>query len=219
MRQRSESFGEYFAHPRLFWLSQTKPEQLHIINGFSFELGKVMRPYIRERVVDLLTRIDTELASGVAENLGIKLSKEQLSREMPKPVNGINSDPALSLYAQGNQVLKSRRVGILIADGVSGKSLDAICGALQKQGVHPQIFAPRMGMIKTAEGKEIQAEGTIEGNPSVLVDAVIVPDGEQSVKTLMQDGDAKYYLAPGFQASQSYRPLRRGGEYAESGGP
>lgn len=149
--------------------------------------------------MDLLTRIDTELASGVAENLGIKLSKEQLSREMPKPVNGINSDPALSLYAQGNQVLKSRRVGILIADGVSGKSLDAICGALQKQGVHPQIFAPRMGMIKTAEGKEIQAEGTIEGNPSVLVDAVIVPDGEQSVKTLMQDGDAKYYLAPGFK--------------------
>lgn len=199
MRQRSESFGEYFAHPRLFWLSQTKPEQLHIINGFSFELGKVMRPYIRERVVDLLTRIDTELASGVAENLGIKLSKEQLSREMPKPVNGINSDPALSLYAQGNQVLKSRRVGILIADGVSGKSLDAICGALQKQGVHPQIFAPRMGMIKTAEGKEIQAEGTIEGNPSVLVDAVIVPDGEQSVKTLMQDGDAKYYLRQAFK--------------------
>ena len=40
-----------------------------IINAFSFELGKVTRPYIRERVVDLLTRIDPDLASGVALSL------------------------------------------------------------------------------------------------------------------------------------------------------
>lgn len=51
-------------------MSQTPVEQEHIINAFSFELGKVTRPYIRERVVDLLTRIDPDLASGVARNLG-----------------------------------------------------------------------------------------------------------------------------------------------------
>lgn len=67
-----------------------------------------------------------------------------------------------------------------------------------------------MGMIKTAEGKEIQAEGTIEGNPSVLVDAVIVPDGEQSVKTLMQDGDAKYYFGARLSSISKLSPLRRG---------
>lgn len=199
VRRRSESFGEYYAQPRLFWLSQTRPEQMHIIDAFSFELSKVMRPYIRERVVDLLTRIDPDLASGVARNLGIELTKEQLSRELPKPVNGITSDPALSLYARGNQVLRSRIVALLIADGVSGKSVEAICAALQKEGAHPQFCAPRMGMIKTAEGKKIQAEGTFQTHPSVLVDAVIVPDGDESVQMLMRDGLALHYLRQAFK--------------------
>lgn len=59
-----------------------------------------MRPYIRERVVDLLTRIDSDLARSVAEGLGIALSEEQLSRELPKPVNGLDKDPSLSLVRQ-----------------------------------------------------------------------------------------------------------------------
>lgn len=201
VRERSPSFADYYSHPRLFWLSQTKPEQQHIINAFSFELGKVVRPYIRERVLDLLTRVDHELAKSVAQNLGITLTEEQLARPLPKPVNGLEKDSTLSLYAEGKQVLKSRRVALLIADGVSQKSVDAICKALKHEGVHPQLFAPRMGMLKTEEGKMLQAEGTIEGNPSVLVDAVIIPDG-QSVKTLLQDGNAQYYLR------QAYKHLK-----------
>lgn len=201
-RRRSPSFEDYYSQPRLFWLSQTEPEQQHIIHAFCFELGKVMRVYIRERVVDLLTRIDPDLARGVADGLGIRLSKEQLTREVPKPVNGLDRDPALSLYASGSQTLKSRRVALLVADGVSGKSVDAICEALQSEGVHPQIFAPRPGMIITAEGRELKPDGSIEGNPSVLVDAVVVPDGEQSVKTLMNDGNATYYLR------QAYKHLK-----------
>lgn len=201
VRQRSASFAEYFAHPRLFWLSQTPAEQQHIIAAFSFELSKVMRPYIRERVTDLLTRIDPELARGVAENLGISLSDEQLSRELPKPVNGVEKDPALSLYANGNQVLKSRRVALLIADGVSGKSVETVCRALEDKGVHPQFFAPRMGLIRTEEGKTIRAMGTIEGNPSIFVDAVIVPEGK-SVALLMEDGNALHYLR------QAYKHLK-----------
>ncbi|MGU0056644.1 catalase-related domain-containing protein [Enterobacter hormaechei] len=41
MRERSPSFGEYYAQPHLFWNSQTPIEQQHIIGGFSFELSKV----------------------------------------------------------------------------------------------------------------------------------------------------------------------------------
>lgn len=201
-RERSASFSDYFSQPRLFWLSQTKPEQDHIVNAFSFELGKVVRPYIRERVVDLLTRVDHDLARRVAENLGITLSREQLSRALPKAVNGLESDPSLSIYGRDVQVLKSRRVALLAADGVSEASVRAICGALQNAGVHPQLFAPRMGMIKTEEGGELKVDGTIAGNPSVLADAVIVPEGDASLNALMADGDAKYYLR------QAYKHLK-----------
>lgn len=202
LRQRNPSFADYYSQPRLFWLSQTPVEQMHIINAFSFELGKVMRPYIRERVVDLLTRVDPHLAQAVAENLGIALTSEQLSRELPKPVNGLEKDPSLSLYAGGEKSIKSRRVAVLAADGVSGKCIEAIRKALEAEGAHPQLFAPHMGMIKTEEGKELKVDGTIEGNPSVLVDAVIIPEGKESLEMLMMDGNAKYYLR------QAYKHLK-----------
>lgn len=99
IRERSPSFGEYYAQPRLFWNSQTPIEQQHIIGGFSFELSKVVRTYIRERVVDHLAHIDIQLAQGVANNLGITLTDEQCHAAPPKDVNGLKKDPSLSLYA------------------------------------------------------------------------------------------------------------------------
>lgn len=202
VRERSPSFSDYYSQPRLFWISQTGPEQQHIINAFSFELGKVVREYIRERVLDHLTRIDTELAKGVAGNLGLELSGEQLSRQLPKAVNGLsNGDPALSLYKINSGILKSRRVNVLVADGVSGISLETVRKALSKEGMYPQILAPHMGMIKTDNGKEVKVDDTLGGCPSALADALIVPDGE-SVKVLMNNGDAKYQLC------QAYKHLK-----------
>lgn len=202
IRRRSPSFADYYSQPRLFWLSQTPVEQNHIIGAFSFELGKVARPYIRERVVDLLTRIDARLAAAVAANLGIKLTDEQAARNLPKKLYGLERDPSLSLYANADKSVKSRRVALLATDGVSGKDVQAIYKALLAAGVHPQLFAPRMGTIKTAEGDDLKVDGTIEGNPSVLVDAVAVPGGKPSIDALMKDGDAIYYLR------QAYRHLK-----------
>ncbi|WP_297405432.1 catalase HPII [uncultured Akkermansia sp.] len=201
-RLRSPSFAEYYSHPRLFWMSQTPVEQEHIINAFSFELGKVTRPYIRERVVDLLTRIDPDLASGVARNLGIELTREQLGRELPRPVCGLEKDPSLSLYAHTDGNLKGLRVSLLAADGISLKSVKEICDALHEEGIHPQIIAPHMGSVTTEEGESLPVNGTLSGTPSVLFDSVIVPEGEQSIAALLKDGDAKYHLR------QAYRHLK-----------
>lgn len=199
IRKRSDSFSDYYSQPSLFWLSQTKTEQEHIIGGFSFELGKVVRSSIRERVVDQLTYIDHRLAQSVAENLGIKLSQEQLSHPLPELVNGLEKDRALSMYDGQEQVLKSRQVAILAADGVCGESVEIIMKSLHKLGIHTKIFAPHLGKIATLQGKEINADGTIEGNPSVLVDAVIVPAGEGSIEKLMKNGNAKHYLLQAFK--------------------
>ena len=116
VRERSPSFGEYYSHPRLFWLSQTAFEQRHIIDAFSFELSKVVRTYIRERVVDQLAHIDAQLADAVADNLGITLTDEQRNLTPPPPVNGVSSDPTLSLYAVPDGKVKGRVVAILLND-------------------------------------------------------------------------------------------------------
>ena len=209
MRLRSPSFADYYSQPRLFWLSQTDFERCHIVEAFAFELGKVARPYIRERVVDLLTRIDGELARRVAEKLGIALSAEQLARELPAPVAGLECDPALSLYASGEQVLRGRRVALLVSDGVSAASVNALRAAFAKEGVHSQILAPHMGCVKTEEGDCLTVAGTISGTPSVLFDAVAVPEGRASLEALMKCGKSKHYLC---QAYRHLKPVALPGE-------
>ena len=61
------------------------------------------------------------------------------------------------------------RVSLLAADGVSLKSVEEICSALHKEGVHPQILAPHMGSVNTEEGKDLLVDGTLSGNPSVCL--------------------------------------------------
>lgn len=199
LRKRSDTFADYYSQPRLFWLSQTKSQQDHIVGGFSFELGKVVRSWIRERVVNQLTYIDHNLAKSVADNLGIKLSKEQLAQLLPEHVYGLKKDSSLSMYDGHEQVLKSRQVALLVADGVCGDSVSNITNLLHKLGIHTKIFAPHLGKIATLQGTEIDADGTIEGNPSVLVDAVIVPTGEESIQKLIKNGNAKNYLLQAFK--------------------
>ncbi len=209
MRLRSPSFADYYSQPRLFWQSQTPWEKCHIVGAFAFELSKVCRPYIRERVVDLLTRVDPDLAGGVAEKLGLCLSDEQKRRELPKAVAGLDADPALSLYAQGEQVLRGRRVAILAADGVKGASVETMRQALKEHGVHSQILGPHMGFLATEEGDWLKVDGTIEGTPSVLFDAVLVAEGSKALETLMKCGAARYCLC---QAYKHLKPIALPGD-------
>src|SRR5690554_6522663 len=62
IRNRSESFGDHFSQARLFWRSMSEVEQEHIVEAYSFELGKVERMAIREREVnEILANIDLDL--------------------------------------------------------------------------------------------------------------------------------------------------------------
>nr|MDQ6120333.1 hypothetical protein [Klebsiella pneumoniae subsp. pneumoniae] len=106
-------------------------EQQHIIDGFSFELSKVVRTWIRERVVDHLAHIDTKLAEAVGANLGIELSDDQRNITLPAPVNGVEKDPSLSLYADAEGDVKGRVVAVLLNERTSAQDLVQLLQALQ----------------------------------------------------------------------------------------
>lgn len=197
IRERSPSFGEYYSHPRLFWQSQTPVEQQHIIGAFSFELSKVARPYIRERVLDHLTHIDISLAQGVAENLGIELSDEQMHVAPPKDVNGLKKDPSLSLYAVPSGNIKGRVVAVLLSENASAADVLAVVKGLKAQGVHAKLLFSRMGQITADDGSVVPISATFAGSPSVSVDAVIVPGGDLS--SILNDGEAAYYLLEAYK--------------------
>lgn len=200
IRARSPSFLEYYSQPRLFWLSQMPFEQQHIIDAFSFELGKVTRPYIRERVVEQLAHIDTELAEKVGQQLGIALSEEQRQIRLPKSVDGIQRDPSLSLYAEPGGTIKGRTVAVLLADEVEASDVLAILEALKDKGVHPKLLAQKLGNITASDGSVMAIDATFEGTPSVTLDAVIIPAGVSGA--LFKSGVAQHYLL------EAYRHLK-----------
>ncbi|EEO0193926.1 catalase HPII [Salmonella enterica subsp. enterica] len=207
IRERSPSFGEYYSHPRLFWLSQTPIEQQHIIDAFSFELGKVARAYIRERVVDQLAHIDVTLAQGVAHNLGFALTHEQTQIAPPPDVNGLKKDPALSLYAVPDGDVKGRVVAILLNDKVNAAELLTILQALKAKGVHAKLLYSRMGEVTADDGSTLTIAATFAGAPSLTVDAVIVPCG--NIADIESCGDARYYL---LEAYKHLKPIALAGD-------
>ena len=197
VRERSPSFGEYYSQPRLFWNSQTEVEQQHIIGAYSFELSKVGRAYIRERVVDHLARIDIKLAQGVADNLGIALTDEQLNIQPPAAVNGLTKDDSLSLYAIPDGEIKGRQVALLLSDGVKAADVLAILQDLKAEGVHAKLLAPHMGQVRADDGSVLPVDATFAGLPSLTFDAVMVPNG--NIDALLLSGDARYFLLEAYK--------------------
>ena len=61
-RLRPESFADHYSQASLFYRSQQPVEQQHIIDAFTFELSKVERADIRERMVANLRNVDDDLA-------------------------------------------------------------------------------------------------------------------------------------------------------------
>ena len=197
VRERSPSFGEYYSQPRLFWLSQTPVEQQHIIDAYSFELSKVARPYIRERVVDHLLNIDIALAQGVADNLGIALTADQLNTPPAPDVNGLQKDSSLSLYAVPDGDIKGRQVALLLSDGVKSADVLAVLQSLKAAGVHTKLLAAHMGQVRADDGSVLPIDATFAGLPSLTFDAVFVPDG--NIDALLLSGDSRYFLLEAYK--------------------
>lgn len=197
IRNRSESFGDHFSQATLFWNSMSGPEKEHIIGAYTFELGKVERVFIRERQVnEILANIDLELARRVAENLGLPApAAPTVAPKVPTP----QSSPALSLmnHAPGN--IKSRKIAILVANGVDGAAIDAFKGKLAEQGALAKIIGPSPAPVKTADGKMLPVDAAMDGMPSVMFDAVFVPGGADAAAAMAKSGEAKHYLLEAYK--------------------
>ena len=197
IRQRSQSFSDHFSQATLFFNSMSEHEKEHIIAAYSFELGKVEREFIRAREVnEILANIDLELAKRVAENLGL-----------PAPTKGtvearktsFDHSPALSQANLLPENIKTRKVAILAANGVDGAAIDAMRKALAAEGAHAKLLGPTSAPVKTADGKSLPVDASMEGMPSVIFDAVFVPGGAASIKALSGDGVALHYVLEAYK--------------------
>lgn len=207
IRERSSSFFDHFSQARLFFNSQSEVEKAHLINALCFELGKVERAGIRERVVGLLSYVDKTLASAVADGLGIRVKKpeEPLNHSIPadgdpnkyKPkivTSSLEKSAALSMMNTVKTSIKTRQIAILIANGVDENSLTTFKKAVETEGAQTKLIAPTFGTVKGSKGQAIRVDQSFLHTASVLFDAVFIPSGVKSAEELSNEPDAIHFV-------------------------
>src|SRR5687767_4374441 len=154
VRGKPEKFAEHYDQATLFWNSQSDIEKQHIIRAFRFELTKVQTPAVQQRVVAQLRNVAEELAQAVADGLGMTGLPDPLPKmpgRSPKPE--VQASAALSLFARpGTQGIKTRRIAILVADGVDGAAALRMHQALTEQGAVPRFVGIKLGAVRTSAG-------------------------------------------------------------------
>jgi catalase len=194
VRGNPELFAEHYGQARLFYQSQSEAEQTHIANAFRFELSRVQTVAVRERMLAMLANVDDALVAKVAEGLGLDVPAP-LPLASKDPIPAYAPSPALSLLSRpGETGIRTRRVAILVANGVDGDKVRAMYTSLLKDGAVPRLVGNMLGKVKTSAGNPLDVEISLEAGPSVMYDAVIVPDGDKSADLLARNAHAIDFL-------------------------
>lgn len=196
VRNRSESFMDFFTQPSMFFNSMSDPEKQHIVDALRFELGRCKNMQVRQNVVDLLNHIDGYLSEQVAIACGVCVPKEKAGKASKQ------SSPALSM---ANQPIdpRTRKVAVLIDEGFDKCCVDKVCNALHGAGAYYEVVAPKQGTVHSADGETMMSGQTFSTTASVLYDAVFVPGGAGATK-LMQNGDTRHFIE---EAYKHYKPV------------
>ena len=195
VRLRAESFADHYSQARLFFRSQTAPEQAHLASAIVFELSKVSLPHVRERVLSNLINVDETLAQRVAEGLNLPLPKA--SKPAVAPID-MKPSPALRLIGKYPDTLEGRKVAVLVADGSDGAVVAMVRKAVEGDGGSIFVVAPKIGGAKLADGSTLAADGQLAGSPSVLFDAVAIVLSADGCAQLIKEGAAVDFAKDAF---------------------
>lgn len=117
----------------------TPVEKQHTIEALSYQLGNVKSESVRQQNVDVLVNVDQEMATIVADNIGVN-----------RP-SGTNV-PVSTSYASLSQAntpsyAYTQKVGILIGNGFNGNEVKNVLDTLQQYGVFIEIVSEQLGTV------------------------------------------------------------------------
>jgi catalase len=194
IRKRSKSFEDHYSQATLFWNSMSGWEKRHIVSAFLFELGHVEHRPIKEKVVEHLTRIDTDLAMKVADGLGMQV------QPAPNHVNHGRSSPALSMANTAHSAA-TRKLAILAGPDVDSARLGPVRQALEAQGVICEVLARREGTVDS-----LPVDRQMSAASSVLYDAVLIAGGQ----SLAANGHAMHFVLEAFKHGKAVGAIGAG---------
>lgn len=194
IRARSESFKDHFSQATLFWNSMSMAEKQHIIDAFSFELGKVKSKLVRQQVVDMFGNVSLKLAVPVAEAIGA----------IPPAGAGSQSSKSSPALSQENTVKspKTRKVGVIAGTGFAGAEANSVLNALIAEGVQVEFISDKLGVLHGSENTEIEAVHTFLTADSVLFDGLYALGGV--LASVDSDRKAASFIR---EAYSHYKPI------------
>lgn len=183
LRARSEKFADHYSQARQFYISQNEIEQQHLADALIFELSKVEKVEIRERMVAHLLNIEKKLAKTVADGLGFDSLPKAC--EAARPTLKLDPSDKLSMLKNGPETIVGRHFGILVSENTSAAILKALTKKIIKEKATYTVIAPHVKGITLSDGSKIDAHEKIGGAPSVLFDGVALVINEK--KSLAKD--------------------------------
>ena len=196
-RVRSETFADHYSQARQFYISQTPIEQDHIAAAITFELSKVGKAAIRERMVGHLRNIDDDLAKNVADGIGMDKLPEKI-KPARKPVDDLPVSDALSILKNAPDSFAGRKLGIYIAEGGDADLVKALKKAVEDEGGTAAIIAPHIAGAKLSDGAMMPADEKIDGGPSVVFDAVALVMSEDAGEKLAGNKPSQDFVSDAF---------------------
>jgi catalase len=194
VKERERGPDDEYAQARLFWNSVSEVERDHIVDAYTFELGKVEVPAVVERMVMRLAIIDDDLARRVSFGLGLasptlaggddsggngaRADDSVEGDAQFDPTGGLDSSPALAMVTDDLYPVDGRVVHILANDGCDLAGVRVMQAALLDAGAVPHVIATHKGSIKgPRKGDELVVDRSFHTASSAEADAVIVAAG------------------------------------------
>jgi catalase len=163
------SFKDHFSQATMFYRSLTPVEQAHIVEAFTFELGKCFEQPINERELAVLAQVDEDLCAQVAAGLGLPVPAGD-------PVEDGLVSPALSQVITRPGPVAGRKVGVIADEHSDLPGIRKLRASLERLGVTLLVISPVGGTLK--RGRSTQTvDRTFLTARSIEFDAVLVADG------------------------------------------
>jgi len=184
VRAHAASFDDHFSQPTMFYRSLTPLEQDHIVEAFTFELGKCYEQAIKERELQVLANVDADLCAQVAAGLGLPAPKGA-------PADDVELSEALSQVVTEPGPIAGRKIGVIADAGSDLAGIGKLRTAAEKLGASVLVIAPVGGVLGSGNRKQI-VDRTLLTTRSVEFDAVVVagsttPTNDIKLVTLLQE--------------------------------
>ena len=173
VRAQPVSFDDHFSQATMFFRSLSPIEQAHVVEAFTFELGKVYEKAIKERELLVLANVDADLCEQVAAGLGLPAPKG-------KPAEDVTVSPALvQLLAEPGRI-DGRKIGIIADAGSDLAGVAKLVKATAALGVTALVVAPVGGVLKAGR-RSVTVDRTLATTRSIEFDALVVAAGTAPV--------------------------------------